>query len=164
MKTHLPAVVDDRTRVLILGSLPGEASLAAQRYYAHPQNAFWRLLGEVLGEDIAGLDYEARLDRLRARGVGLWDVVARASRQGSLDSAIKLEEAADLAGLIADLPALACIAFNGGAATKIGLRALGPLADRFRIVSLPSSSPAFTRPFAAKAEAWRALQPWLPAD
>ncbi len=157
MKRHLAPVVDDRTRVLILGSLPGEASLAAQRYYAHPQNAFWRLLGDALGEDIAALPYEARLARLLARQVGLWDVVAEATRQGSLDSAIQLSKAADLRSLIAGLPDLRSIAFNGGTAAKIGLKTLGALAESLTILRLPSSSPAFTQPFARKAEAWRAL-------
>lgn len=157
MKRHLAPVVDDRTRVLILGSLPGEASLAAQRYYAHPRNAFWRLLGDAMGEDLSALPYEARLDRLRARGIGLWDVVASATREGSLDSAIRLSEAADLQGLIDTLPALRCVAFNGGAAAKIGLKSLGPWGDRLAVLRLPSSSPAFTQPFARKAEAWRAL-------
>jgi hypoxanthine-DNA glycosylase len=161
VKTHLPPVVDGRTRVLILGSLPGEASLAAQRYYAHPQNAFWRLLGVALDEDIAGLAYDARLQALQARGVGLWDVVAEATRQGSLDSAIQLSKAADLAGLIAGLPRLRCVAFNGGTAAKIGLKALGLMAEPLTILRLPSSSPAFTQPFAEKAEAWRALARYL---
>jgi hypoxanthine-DNA glycosylase len=163
MKTHLAPVVDERTRVLVLGSLPGEASLAAQRYYAHPQNAFWRLLGAVLDEDIAALPYDERLARLIARRVGLWDVVAEATRTGSLDSAIRLSAAADLQGLIARLPSLACVAFNGGTAAKIGTKALGPVADRLTILRLPSSSPAFTQPFAAKAEAWAAIRPCLDA-
>ncbi|MBN9319346.1 MAG: DNA-deoxyinosine glycosylase [Caulobacterales bacterium] len=161
VKTHLAPVVDDRTRVLILGSLPGEASLAAQRYYAHPQNAFWRLVGDALSEDFATLPYEARLDRLRARGVGLWDVVASATREGSLDSAIRLSEAADLQGLIATLPALRCVGFNGATAAKIGSKSLGTWAERLAILRLPSSSPAFTQPFARKAEAWRALSAYL---
>jgi hypoxanthine-DNA glycosylase len=75
-------------RLLILGSLPGEASLAAQRYYAHPTNQFWRLLGLAIAEDLAVLDYDVRLERLAARDIALWDVVAEARRQGSLDGAI----------------------------------------------------------------------------
>jgi hypoxanthine-DNA glycosylase len=157
-KSHLAPVVDARTRVLVLGSLPGEASLAAQRYYAHPQNAFWRLLGAALETDLAALPYDDRLTLLLARHVGLWDVVAEATRTGSLDSAIKLSAAADLQGLIARLPDLRCVAFNGQTAARIGLKALGPLADTLPILRLPSSSPAHAgMPFAAKAEQWRAL-------
>ena len=76
-------------RLLILGSLPGEASLAAQRYYAHPTNQFWRLLGSAIGEELAGLGYHERVQRLAAREIALWDVVAEARRQGSLDGAIR---------------------------------------------------------------------------
>ncbi|WP_310468182.1 DNA-deoxyinosine glycosylase [Sphingomonas sp.] len=154
-KACLPPVVDDDTRLLILGSLPGDASLAAERYYAHPQNQFWRLLGGVLGEPLAELDYAARLERLAARGVGLWDVVASAVRPGSLDGALRLVAANPLRDLVASLPELSAIAFNGGTAARIGRRELGAVAAA--LIDLPSSSPANTRPFAAKAEAWARL-------
>ena len=76
-------------RLFILGSLPGDASLAARRYYAHPTNQFWRLLGHALGEELQTLDYDPRLERLAERRIGLWDVIASASRRGSLDQAIR---------------------------------------------------------------------------
>ena len=75
--------------MFILGSLPGDASLAARRYYAHPTNQFWRLLGGAIGEELQSLAYEARLERLAERRIGLWDVVASATRRGSLDQAIR---------------------------------------------------------------------------
>ena len=103
-KRAFPPVANANIRLLILGSLPGERSLAAGRYYAHPQNAFWHLTGTVLDEDLATLPYESRLERLLARGVGLWDSIETAQRQGSLDSAIKNAEARDLPGLAASLP------------------------------------------------------------
>src|SRR3546814_883544 len=81
-----PPVADARTRVLILGSLPGRASLAAGEYYANPGNGFWRLLGAAVGTELAALPYAARLEALLAHGVGLWDVIAHAERAGSLDS------------------------------------------------------------------------------
>src|SRR5688572_7989456 len=99
-KSCLPPVVDQCTRLLILGSLPGDASLAAERYYAHPQNQFWRLLGGALGEPLAKLAYPARLERLAARGVGLWDVVASAVRPGSLDGALRSVAANPLRELV----------------------------------------------------------------
>ena len=149
-----PPVVDAGTRVLILGSLPGVASLAAGRYYAHPQNAFWRLAGAAVGVDLAGLDYDLRLAALLARGVGLWDVVATARRAGSLDAALRDVERHDLAALAATLPRLRLVAFNGKAAAAIGRRALPPgIPHR----TLPSSSPAYTLPYAAKAAAWAIL-------
>ena len=154
-KACLPAIVDADTRLLILGSLPGDASLAAARYYAHPANQFWRLLGQALGEPLDTLSYDARLARLAARGVGLWDTVATAVRPGSLDGAMRAIAANPLRELTAGLPRLRCIAFNGGTAARIGRRALG--STSLVLIDLPSSSPAFTRPLADKAAAWARL-------
>jgi len=159
-KRHFAPVVDDRTRVLILGSLPGEASLKAAQYYAHPQNGFWRLVGSVTGTDLAALPYEARLEALMAAGVGLWDVVASADRKGSLDAAIRNPEQADLHGLIAGLPELRAVAFNGGTAARIGRRILGG-ATGLTLIDLPSSSPAHTLPLSRKADSWAILADYL---
>jgi double-stranded uracil-DNA glycosylase len=158
---NFPPVVRPGTRLLILGSLPGAASLAAARYYAHPRNQFWRLAGAAIGRDISALPYEARLEALLDAGIGLWDTVAAARREGSLDQHIRLEAASDLAGLVATLPELRAIAFNGGTAARIGRRALPPDPE-FALIDLPSSSPAYTLPFAAKAAAWRGLAAYLP--
>lgn len=158
-KVGFEPVVDERTRVLILGSLPGDASLKAGQYYGHPQNAFWRLIGGVLGVELEALPYDDRLAALKAGGVGLWDVIASAERPGSLDAAIRLPEAADLRGLVATLPELRAVAFNGGKAAKLG-RALLVGAD-VALIDLPSSSPAHARPLAEKAAAWAALRPHL---
>ena len=162
-KRCFPPVVDARTRVLILGSLPGEASLAHQQYYAHKQNKFWHLVGEVIGVDLPALDYEARLLALLDHRVGLWDVVAEARRDGSLDSRIRERDDNDLVGLAAGLPHLTTIAFNGATAARIGMKNLGPSAERYEIVKLPSSSPAFTMAFAEKARAWAVLMEALGA-
>src|SRR3982751_3876069 len=88
VKVGLPPVARRDARLFVLGSLPGDASLAAQRYYAHPSNQFWRLLGTAIGEELQPLSYEQRLECLSERGIGLWDVIASASRPGSLDQAI----------------------------------------------------------------------------
>ena len=158
-KAGFPAVVDAHTRVLILGSLPGEASLAVAQYYGHPRNAFWRLMEGVLGASLVPLAYEDRLSTLRTRGVGLWDVIGEAERPGSLDAAIRDPAANDLAALIDTLPVLRGVAFNGGTAAKLGARLIG---DRVPTLALPSSSPAHAaRTFAEKAEAWNALVAWL---
>jgi hypoxanthine-DNA glycosylase len=153
-----PPVVDARTETLILGSLPGAASLAAGRYYAHPRNQFWRLLGDVLGIELASLGYQDRLTALLSQGIGLWDVVADAERAGSLDAALRNVAANDLAGLVASLPRLKTVAFNGGTAARIGRAQLGEAGAGYRLLALPSSSPAYTAPFAAKLAAWRALR------
>jgi double-stranded uracil-DNA glycosylase len=148
------------TRLLVLGSLPGAVSLAQQRYYAHPQNQFWRLIGAVIGEDLVPLAYEARLAALLEAGVGLWDTVASATRPGSLDADIRLHEASDLAGLIGTLPRLRAIAFNGATSARIGRRQLGDA--RLALIDLPSSSPAYASlPFEGKREAWLALGAYL---
>jgi hypoxanthine-DNA glycosylase len=158
-KLGLPPVVREDARVLVLGSLPGEASLAAQRYYAHPRNQFWSLLGQAVGEGLEDLPYEHRLERLVARKIALWDVIHAARRVGSLDQAISAVEVRDLAGFVAGLPELRAVAFNGGMAARIGRRALEetPLA----LVDLPSSSPAYTLRFTDKAARWAALRPFL---
>ena len=160
-KASFPPVVSANTQVLLLGSLPGEASLRAERYYAHPQNQFWRLTGAVIGaEELHQLDYDRRLERLRAAGVGLWDVVADAVRPGSLDGAIRDHRPNDLATLVATLPALRAIGFNGGTAARIGRRMIGDPVG-ITLVDLPSSSPAFTRPLAEKREKWLELRDFL---
>jgi hypoxanthine-DNA glycosylase len=150
-----PAGASD-ARLLLLGSLPGDASLAAQRYYAHPTNQFWRLLGAALEEPLADVPYERRLARLAVRGVALWDVVDRAERAGSLDGAIRGALHNPLAEFAATHPRLAAVGFNGKTAARIGRRALGDVPG-LALIDLPSSSAAFTLPFAAKAEQWRAL-------
>lgn len=161
-KRAFDPVVDANTRLLILGSLPGEESLAAGQYYAHPRNAFWRLMSDLLDQaELHERPYEARLTALRARGVGLWDTVAEAERIGSLDTAIRLPTQADLPGLMAALPNLRAVAFNGGKAAQLGERILGPVNGGVARVTLPSSSPAMARPLAWKAERWAVLKPWL---
>ena len=149
------------TRVLILGSLPGEASLKAQRYYAHPQNQFWRLVGAVIGrEDLPSLDYEARLAALLAAKVGLWDTVASATREGSLDAAIRSAEHAPLLDLVATLPDLRAIGFNGKTSARTGRSQLA--GSRLALIDLPSSSPAHASlRLAQKRERWLELQQFL---
>ena len=150
-------VVDERTRVLVLGSLPGEQSLARQEYYGNTQNRFWRLMSEVIGLDLLPMDYPSRLQALLANGIGLWDVIAEATREGSLDSQIRDRADNNLLGLIATLPILKTIAFNGGTAARLGMKALGQHAQRYRVVPLPSSSPAYTLTYAEKLRQWQML-------
>ncbi|MBV9881671.1 MAG: DNA-deoxyinosine glycosylase [Sphingomonadaceae bacterium] len=156
-----PPVTRPDTRLLVLGSLPGAVSLAQQRYYAHPRNLFWRLMSPVIGRDLAPLGYEARLEALRGAHVGLWDTVAAATREGSLDADIRLHEASDLAALAETLPELRAIAFNGGTSARIGRRQLGD-APGLALIDLPSSSPAYASlPFEAKQRAWLKLRAYL---
>jgi hypoxanthine-DNA glycosylase len=160
-KRSFPPNVNAATRLLVLGSLPGERSLAEQRYYAHPQNQFWALMSGVIGRDLTALGYEARLSALLAAGVGLWDVIASAHRAGSSDAAIRDFEPNDLAGLVAALPALRAVAFNGQTALRHGQRQLAALAGTVAFVALPSSSPLHTIGRAAKQPAWDGLRAFL---
>lgn len=159
MKSSFAPVVTPDARLLILGSLPGERSLAAARYYAHPQNQFWRLLSPVVGRDLAPLAYADRLQALRTHRIALWDVVATARRHGSADAAIREACANDLAALVHTLPHLRAVAFNGATAAKIG-RPL--LADALvTLIALPSSSPLHTIGLSAKQPAWNVLAEYL---
>ncbi|WP_324750586.1 DNA-deoxyinosine glycosylase [Sphingomonas sp. LY54] len=159
-KSSFAPFTDARTRLLVLGSLPGEMSLAAQRYYANPRNQFWRLIGAVIDVDLVPLSYEERLATLLRHRVGLWDVVGSALRPGSLDGAIREHEANPLAELAAGLPDLRAVAFNGGTSARLGMKELG--ADTpFALVPLPSSSPAFTLAFEIKLERWLTLRAFL---
>jgi len=148
------------TRLIVLGSLPGVRSLAEGRYYANPRNQFWRLIGAVIERDLVPLAYEARLEALLDARVGLWDTVAAATREGSLDADIRLHEASDLAALAGALPDLAAMAFNGGTSAKIGRRQLSALPN-LALVDLPSSSPAHTLAYERKLAAWLPLRAFL---
>ncbi len=160
LKRSFPPVVDERTRLLLLGSLPGEQSLARGQYYANPRNQFWRLLGRVIGSDLESLSYQARLENLLAAGIGLWDTVESATRRGSLDGAIRDHSANDLARLVATLPNLRAIGFNGGKSASLGMSQLAGRPD-LALVPLPSSSPAFTLAFEEKARSWAALKQFV---
>lgn len=157
VKHGLPPIAREDARLFILGSLPGDASLAAQRYYAHPRNAFWRLMGSVVGEDLQSLDYRERLERLAENRIGLWDVVAHAQRKGSLDQAIRGAGHNPLADYLAGFCDLEAVAFNGAAAASIGRRLLRSI-EQLTLIDLPSSSPANTQPYAEKAAKWGRLE------
>ena len=150
----LAPVIASTTKLVVLGSFPGAASLAAQRYYGHSRNHFWPLLSALWSVDLVALPYDERLAVLLERGVGLWDVYARCRRQGSLDSAIEDAERNDLRHLLQLAPGLRVIAHNGGeSARSLPLtRALG-----VTVLKLPSSSPANASwSFERKRVAWRA--------
>ncbi len=151
--TGLPPVIARGTRLVLLGSFPGAASLAAQQYYAHPRNQFWPIVGTLLGEPLATMAYRERLAVLRGRGLGLWDIYAGCRREGSLDSAIEGAELNDLASLKRRAPGLVGVAHNGGESAKARRHtaALG-----LPVWRLPSTSPANASwSFERKLAAWR---------
>lgn len=153
----LAPVVGSHPRLLVLGSFPSVASLAAQQYYAHPRNHFWPILSAMWGlqgpQALQHQPYEERLPIVRERGLAIWDVYAACLREGSLDSAITQAQLNDLGGLIRQSPSLRAIAHNGGESArhmKI-TRALG-----LPVFRLPSTSPANASwSFERKLAAWR---------
>lgn len=153
--TGLPPVVSADTRILILGSFPGAASLAAQQYYAHPRNLLWPILSALTGADLVALPYAERLPRLLAHGFGLWDVLGACEREGSLDSAIRAPAANDFARLHALCPSLETVGFNGQTSGKFAPRFA---AQGYRTLVLPSTSPAHASlTYQQKLAHWRAL-------
>jgi hypoxanthine-DNA glycosylase len=154
--TGLAPVVSPATRLLVLGSFPSVASLAAQQYYAHPRNQFWKIVGALCGQPLQAWPYAQRIAFVRERGLGIWDVYGSCQRAGSLDADIRHAVPNDLAALAAGLPQLAAIAHNGGESARSHriTRALG-----VPVFRLPSTSPAnaswsFERKRAAWAEAF----------
>jgi hypoxanthine-DNA glycosylase len=149
----LPPVISARTRLVVLGSFPGVASLQAQQYYGHPRNQFWPLLGAIWGEELLRLSYPERLQTLLRRGLGLWDLYASCSREGSADAAIQAPERNDLARLRLWAPGLAHLAHNGGESAR-AQREVASLG--YTVHRLPSSSPANASwSFERKLAAWR---------
>ncbi|MES2687623.1 MAG: DNA-deoxyinosine glycosylase [Pseudomonadota bacterium] len=156
MLTGLPPLVSPQTRVLILGSFPGAASLAAQQYYGHPQNQFWRILQAIWPSSpcpAGGDSYQIRSEWLLARKLGVWDVYAACEREGSLDSRIRKPVLNDFAALQQLCPQLEAIAHNGGESFKHSRHTalLG-----LPVYKLPSTSPANASwSFERKLAAWR---------
>jgi hypoxanthine-DNA glycosylase len=159
----LPPLIDDRSRVLILGSFPSEMSLAKHEYYGNPQNHFWPVMEALFGIHRTA-SYGVRTARLLAQGVAVWDVIAECAREGSGDDRIEHEVANPLVNLLAEHQSIRHIAFNGGAAFATA-RALKP--DIFSLPEmhcerLPSTSPRNARMrLADKAEAWSQIKDWL---
>jgi hypoxanthine-DNA glycosylase len=154
----LPPLLAANTRLVVLGSFPGVASLRAQQYYGHPQNQFWKIMATLLSSNAAevmALPYAERAQWLLNQGVGLWDVYAACEREGSLDVNIHNAQPNDLQSLRTRCPALVAIAHNGGESFKHAklTRALNLPVHR-----LPSTSPAHaSMTFAQKSEAWRGV-------
>lgn len=155
-----PPVWQADARILLLGSFPGTASLAAHAYYAHPRNQFWPIVGALLGEPLPDLPYPERLEALKRHRIALWDTVGHCRRQGSLDSNIRDAIANEFQPLLSQLPELQLIGFNGQRAGReqAVFQSLG-----YQTVVLPSTSPAHASlNLADKLTRWgEALSPWL---
>lgn len=153
----LPPVIGPETRLLVLGSFPGVASLRQQRYYGHPQNQFWKILSALWVTDLVAMDCAERLHEVRLRGLGIWDVYAACEREGSLDTSIQNAELNDFLSMRRECPKLVAIVHNGGESFR---HAKHTLALGLPVHKLPSTSPAnaswsFERKLAAWGEVFR---------
>lgn len=153
-----PPIANEHATMLILGSMPGKESLRQKQYYAHPSNAFWRIMGELVGAS-PSLPYQERLDVLRSSRIALWDVLASCVRESSLDSHIRNEKANDFAAFFGNHPHITHVFFNGAKAEQsfnkfvLGKQKLPPLIFQ----RLPSTSPAHAGiRYTEKQQAWRA--------
>ena len=154
----LAPVIASDARVLILGSFPSEASLAARQYYAHPRNHFWPILGAVLHEPLQDLPYADRLSCVKAHRVAIWDTIIACERDGSLDAAIRNAERGEIARVRRVARDLKAVCFNGNTA---GRARSAWAAAGYATLVLPSTSPAYTRPVEEKLAAWRAVREFL---
>ncbi|SDG26569.1 DNA-deoxyinosine glycosylase [Epilithonimonas hungarica] len=154
-----PPIVDEESKILILGSVPGVKSLQMQQYYAHPQNQFWKLMFHLFGEEFSP-DYNTRLELLKTNKVALWDVIESCERKGSLDTEIKDEIDNDILELIENHPNIKTIFCNGQKSYKNLLKILGKN-FKIPIIVLPSTSPLHTVKFEEKLESWKVIKSYL---
>jgi double-stranded uracil-DNA glycosylase len=159
IKAGLLPVARADARVLILGSLPGDASLAAQEYYAHPRNHFWPLLSSIVGNNLVGMEYKERVEALYSARIALWDVIGEAHRPGSLDQKIRFARLNDLRKFAMGLPDLEAIVFNGQKSAALAANIFDGMS--LDVMRMPSTSPANTLNFEAKCNIWAVLTKYL---
>lgn len=154
-----PPFVNADAEILILGTMPGAMSLAKQEYYAHRQNAFWKIMYTIFSDGIVSEAFSQKVALLTAHNIALWDVLAHCERKGSLDSNIKNQVENDILGLLSEYPKIRKILFNGKESHRFFLKKFGPIAG-VSLEVMPSTSPAYTLKFDEKLKAWRsALRP-----
>ncbi|RNA62016.1 DNA-deoxyinosine glycosylase [Chryseobacterium nematophagum] len=157
--SSFPPIIDDHSRILILGSIPGIKSLEKQEYYAHPQNKFWKIIFELFGEELT-MDYTEKINMLKKKQIALWDVIDSCERKGSLDSEIRNEEANQIIELLEKYPNVKTIFCNGGKSYKNLQKIVG---NNFKtpFYLLPSTSPLHTISFERKFESWKLILNYL---
>lgn len=154
-------VVDNRTEVLILGSMPGVASLEKQEYYGNIRNTFWKIIFEIFNQEPI-LNYEQKLDFLISKRIGLWDMLASCERKGSLDSNISLGVVNDFEKLFCTYPDIKRVCFNGTKAYDVFKKEIGfTCYDNIIFKKMPSTSPANTLRYDLKLEEWKLLKQYL---
>lgn len=151
-------IATQSAQILVLGSMPGVVSLQANQYYAHPRNAFWRIMANIYGFN-AELPYESRVAQLKASGVAVWDVLHTCIRPGSLDSSIEKGSRVpnDFQSFFKQHPSIKLVGFNGAESEKSFTSYVLPHLDTgdIRFVRLPSSSPAHAIPLEKKIASWQ---------
>ena len=157
--SSFPPFIDEQSKILILGSIPGAKSLEKQQYYAHPQNKFWKIIFELINEEFTE-DYSVRIDILKKNHIAIWDVIDSCERKGSLDSEIKNEEANQIEKLLESYPNIKAVFCNGGKSYKNLQKLLGK-DFRIPVYLLPSTSPLHTISFERKFEEWKKVLDYL---
>ncbi|WP_404985422.1 DNA-deoxyinosine glycosylase [Chryseobacterium sp. M5] len=157
--SSFPPFIDEQSKILILGSIPGVKSLEKQQYYAHPQNKFWKIIFELFSEEFTE-DYSVRINILKKNHIAIWDVIDSCERKGSLDSEIKNEEANQIEKLLENYPNIKAVFCNGGKSYKNLQKLLGKN-FRIPIYLLPSTSPLHTISFERKFEDWKKVLDYL---
>lgn len=161
MKHGLPPIVFPESRTLILGTLPGDESIALQQYYVDPRNQFWSILSAVSGHTAS--EYSDRLRAIRLSRLALWDVLSRAERAGSLDANIRNEKPNNFASFFTDHPSVRTVIFNGGTSERLFQRHIfrflpAKLKDELSLRALPSTSATpgrYVLPFDQKVSRWK---------
>ncbi len=154
-----PPIINDHSKILILGSVPGIKSLEKQQYYAHPQNKFWKIIFEILEEPFT-TDYDEKIKLLKSRGVAVWDVIDSCEREGSLDTKIRNEEHNDILMLLKNHPSINAIFCNGQKSYK-NIQKVFAGESEIPIFALPSTSPAYTIKYEQKLEHWQIIKTYL---
>ncbi|UMZ72970.1 DNA-deoxyinosine glycosylase [Natranaerofaba carboxydovora] len=158
--TSFAPIIDDKSKVLILGTMPGGKSLEERQYYANPRNQFWKIIDNLFDETLP-TDYEEKIEFLKNNGIALWDVLKACYREGSLDSNIKNEEVNDFTTLFDNYPNIRCVGFNGTKAYNIFKKSIGFDFQQLDFVKLPSTSPAHTIKFEQKLKEWEKIRKYL---
>ena len=149
-----PPIADEHARILVLGTMPSVESLRQGFYYAHPRNAFWKIIAEIFGEELP-VSVEDKKQLLHRNHIALWDTLYSCEREGSLDGDILHPEPNDILALLAACPQIQKICFNGAASEQLFYRHIGRI-EGVEMIRLPSMSPAYTLAYSKKLAAWKA--------
>jgi hypoxanthine-DNA glycosylase len=153
MINSFPAFVDSNTKFLILGTMPGIASLTKQEYYGNPRNHFWRIMYTLFDTLPVSDNFEEKIQLLQKNKIGLWDVLENCERKGSLDIHIKNHKENDFEMLSKQYPAIHTIVFNGKESHKYFIKKFGQI-EGITYYVMPSTSPANTMSFENKLKIW----------